>query len=73
MLTTDALISGADISSRVPSSLITRRSTPDAASIKRVILDPTSEFPDTAMPKYGTRLKPHQIDALAEYLSSRQE
>ena len=43
----------------------------DAASIKRIIRDPTSEFPDTMMPPYAERLSEQQIDALVQYLASR--
>ncbi|HXG87881.1 MAG TPA: cytochrome b N-terminal domain-containing protein [Vicinamibacterales bacterium] len=44
----------------------------DAAGIKRIIRDPTTEFPDTMMPPYGERLSEEQIDALVQYLSKRQ-
>ena len=43
----------------------------DAAAVKRIIKDPTSEFPDTMMPPFGERLSEQQITALAEYLSRR--
>jgi ubiquinol-cytochrome c reductase cytochrome b subunit len=43
----------------------------DAAAIKRIIKDPTSEFPDTMMPPFGERLSEQQINALAQYLARR--
>lgn len=43
----------------------------DLASIKRIISDPTSEFPDTMMPPYGERLSEQQINALVQYLGKR--
>lgn len=43
----------------------------DPATIKRIIQEPTSEFPDTMMPAYGERLGEQQIDALVQYLSRR--
>ena len=43
----------------------------DAAGIKRMIQDPTAEFPDTMMPSYRERLTEQQIDALVQYLSKR--
>jgi ubiquinol-cytochrome c reductase cytochrome b subunit len=43
----------------------------DAASIKRIILQPTSEFPDTLMPSFSERLSEQQINALVQYLSQR--
>ena len=43
----------------------------DAAAIKRVIRDPTVDFPDTMMPPFGERLSEQQITALAEYLARR--
>ena len=43
----------------------------DAASIKRIVRDPTSEFPDTMMPPYAERLSEQQINALVQYLSQR--
>ena len=43
----------------------------EAAGIKRIIRDPTSEFPDTLMPPFGERLSEQQINALAQYLSNR--
>ena len=43
----------------------------NAAGIKRIIQDPTSEFPDTMMPPYRERLTEQQIDALVHYLSNR--
>jgi cytochrome c2 len=44
----------------------------DAEAIKRIIKDPTSEFPKTEMPPFGERLSQQQIDALARYLARRQ-
>lgn len=43
----------------------------DASSIKRIIREPTSEFPDTLMPSFAERLSEQQINALAQYLSNR--
>lgn len=43
----------------------------DPAAIKRIIREPTSEFPDTIMPAYAERLSDQQIEALAQYLSNR--
>ena len=43
----------------------------DAANIKRIIREPTSEYPDTLMPSFAERLSEEQINALAEYLSQR--
>jgi ubiquinol-cytochrome c reductase cytochrome b subunit len=43
----------------------------DAAGIKRMIQDPTAEFPDTMMPPFQERLSEQQIDALAQYLAKR--
>jgi mono/diheme cytochrome c family protein len=43
----------------------------DAAAIKRIIKDPTAEFPDTMMPPFGERLSEQQINALAQYLARR--
>ena len=43
----------------------------DAASIKRIIRDPTADYPDTMMPPFGERLSEAQITALAEYLARR--
>jgi ubiquinol-cytochrome c reductase cytochrome b subunit len=43
----------------------------DAAGIKRIIRDPTGDFPDTMMPPFGERLSEQQITALAEYLARR--
>jgi ubiquinol-cytochrome c reductase cytochrome b subunit len=50
------------------SAVGTRR---DPASIKRIIREPTSEYPDTLMPPFAERLSEEQINALAEYLSQR--
>jgi ubiquinol-cytochrome c reductase cytochrome b subunit len=43
----------------------------DEASIRRMIVDPTMEFPDTVMPVFGEQLSPQEIDALARYLATR--
>jgi ubiquinol-cytochrome c reductase cytochrome b subunit len=43
----------------------------DPVAIKRIIRDPTSEYPDTMMPPYGERLSDDQINALVQYLSKR--
>jgi ubiquinol-cytochrome c reductase cytochrome b subunit len=43
----------------------------DAAAIKRIIVEPTSEFPDTLMPPFAERLSEQQINALVEYLANR--
>jgi ubiquinol-cytochrome c reductase cytochrome b subunit len=43
----------------------------DAESIKRIIREPTSEFPDTLMPPFGERLSEQQVNALVQYLSKR--
>jgi mono/diheme cytochrome c family protein len=43
----------------------------DAAAIKRIIRDPTTDYPDTMMPSFGERLSEQQITALAEYLARR--
>jgi mono/diheme cytochrome c family protein len=43
----------------------------DPASIKRIIRDPTSEYPDTMMPPFGERLSEQQVNALVQYLSKR--
>ncbi len=43
----------------------------DAASIRKIITDPTVEYPDTMMPTFGERLSASQIDALAQYLANR--
>jgi ubiquinol-cytochrome c reductase cytochrome b subunit len=43
----------------------------DAASIRRVVVDPREEFPQTIMPAYGRILSDAQIDTLARYLLQR--
>lgn len=43
----------------------------DAASLRAVISDPTTEYPDTLMPAYGERLSEEQMNALVNYLSRR--
>lgn len=42
-----------------------------AESIRQVIVDPSTEYPNTTMPKFGTRLSPEQLDMLARYLAKR--
>ncbi len=44
----------------------------DGDSIRRIIRDPTSVFPDTMMPPYGERLSERQIAVLTQYLARRQ-
>jgi ubiquinol-cytochrome c reductase cytochrome b subunit len=43
----------------------------DADAIKRIIREPTSEFPDTLMPAFGERLSEQQLNALVQYLANR--
>ena len=43
----------------------------DAAAIKRIISDPTSEFPDTLMPPFAERLSEQQLNTLVQYLANR--
>jgi ubiquinol-cytochrome c reductase cytochrome b subunit len=43
----------------------------DAAGIKRIIREPTSEYPDTLMPSFAERLSEEQVNALVQYLSRR--
>ncbi|MCA1586971.1 MAG: cytochrome b N-terminal domain-containing protein, partial [Acidobacteria bacterium] len=43
----------------------------EAAAIRDIIVDPTSEFGDSIMPAYGERLTEQQMDALAQYLAKR--
>jgi ubiquinol-cytochrome c reductase cytochrome b subunit len=43
----------------------------DAAAIKRIIREPTSEYPDTLMPSFAERLSEQQINALTQYLANR--
>jgi mono/diheme cytochrome c family protein len=43
----------------------------DAATIRRIIVEPSTEFGDSIMPAYGERLSEQQMDALAQYLASR--
>jgi mono/diheme cytochrome c family protein len=45
----------------------------DQASIRRLVTDPTTEFPDTVMPAYGEILTGQQIEALARYLARRRQ
>jgi ubiquinol-cytochrome c reductase cytochrome b subunit len=43
----------------------------DAATIKRIIIEPTSEYPDTLMPSFAERLSEQQVNALVQYLANR--
>jgi ubiquinol-cytochrome c reductase cytochrome b subunit len=43
----------------------------DAAAIRRIVKDPTTEFPDSLMPPFGERLTEQQLSALVNYLSAR--
>lgn len=43
----------------------------DVASLRQVIADPRSEYPDTSMPMFRDRLNAEQITALAQYLARR--
>ena len=43
----------------------------DAATLKRIIREPTSEYPDTLMPPFAERLSEQQLDALVQYLANR--
>jgi len=43
----------------------------DAAALKRIILEPTSEYPDTLMPSFAERLSERQLNALVQYLANR--
>jgi mono/diheme cytochrome c family protein len=43
----------------------------DAAAIKRIIREPTSEYPDTLMPPFAERLSEQQLNALVQYLANR--
>jgi ubiquinol-cytochrome c reductase cytochrome b subunit len=43
----------------------------DAGSIRKIIREPTSEFPDTMMPPFAERLSEQQINALVQYLANR--
>lgn len=43
----------------------------DAASIRRILIDPASEFTDATMPIFSGRLSEQQIDALTQYLVKR--
>jgi mono/diheme cytochrome c family protein len=43
----------------------------DPATIKRIIQNPTSEYPDTLMPSFAERLSEQQVNALVQYLANR--
>lgn len=43
----------------------------DAASLRAVISDPSTEFPDTLMPAYGERMTEEQMSAMVNYLARR--
>lgn len=43
----------------------------DASSLRQVITDPTSQYPDTLMPAYAERLTAQQLDAIVQYLAKR--
>jgi ubiquinol-cytochrome c reductase cytochrome b subunit len=43
----------------------------DPAALRRIIEEPSSEYPDTMMPSFAERLTEQQIDALVQYLSRR--
>jgi ubiquinol-cytochrome c reductase cytochrome b subunit len=43
----------------------------DAEGLKRIIREPTTEFPDTLMPPFADRLSEQQIDVLVQYLANR--
>lgn len=43
----------------------------DAATIQRIIREPTSEYPDTLMPAFAERLSEQQVNALVQYLAKR--
>jgi len=43
----------------------------DAASLRRVIADPSGEYPDTLMPAYGERMTEEQMSAMTAYLAKR--
>ena len=44
----------------------------DASSLRAVISDPTSEYPDTLMPAYGERMSEEQMSAIVNFLAKRQ-
>ncbi len=46
-------------------------SEPDAATLRRWIVDPELVDPDAEMPSFGDRLSDVQLDAISRYLSSR--
>lgn len=43
----------------------------DSETMKRIIREPTSEYPDTLMPSFAERLSEQQINALVQYLAER--
>jgi ubiquinol-cytochrome c reductase cytochrome b subunit len=43
----------------------------EAATLKRIIREPTSEYPDTLMPSFAERLSEQQLNALVQYLANR--
>jgi ubiquinol-cytochrome c reductase cytochrome b subunit len=43
----------------------------DASSLRALITDPTSEYPETIMPRFRDRLNAQQINSLAQYLAKR--
>lgn len=45
----------------------------DVTSLRALIMDPTSEFPETIMPRFRDRLNASQINSLAQYLAKRKE
>ena len=42
-----------------------------ANGLKRIIREPTSEYPDTLMPPFAERLSEQQLNALVQYLANR--
>lgn len=43
----------------------------DVTSLRALIMDPTSEYPETIMPRFRDRLNAEQINSLAQYLAKR--
>lgn len=43
----------------------------DPAGLRRIIREPSTEYPDTMMPPFAERLTEQQINALVDYLSHR--
>jgi ubiquinol-cytochrome c reductase cytochrome b subunit len=43
----------------------------DVGSLRALIMDPTSEYPETIMPRFRDRLNAEQINSLAQYLAKR--